>query len=152
MAKSKNEIDKEIMYRKIMPTTAKPLHKTEDTAEASFEQTQAAKPVTAAASIFGYSSAANRMIHESRDMVLVNVMEDLVVEKLDMTLSRFNCCKCNKCKKDIAAVALNRLPPRYMVMKENDQEKRKNEEEKYSSEVTGAIIQAILVVKKNPRH
>ena len=51
-------------------------------------------------------------------MVLVNLMEELVINKLDSTLDRFNCCKCDKCKKDIAALALNRLKPRYVVMKE----------------------------------
>ena len=67
-------------------------------------------------------------------------------------LDRFNCCKCDKCKKDIAALALNRLKPRYVVMKEGDQEKRSKAELENGSEVTGALVQAILVVKKEPWH
>lgn len=149
MAKNKNEIDKELMYRKIMPTMPR---RTQAQPENGEPQAETPRPTASPQGIFPSSTSANRMIHESRDMVLVNVMEELVIEKLDVTLSRFNCCKCNKCKKDIAAVALNRLPPRYMVMRENDTQKKKAEEEKYSSDVTGALIQAILAVKKEPRH
>lgn len=151
MAKNKNEIDKEMMYRKIMPTMPRRTQVQTDNAEPQAE-TPTPRPIASPQGIFPSSTTANRMIHESRDMVLVNVMEELVIEKLDATLSRFNCCKCNKCKKDIAAVALNRLPSRYMVMRENDTQKKKAEEEKYSSDVIGALIQAILAVKKEPRH
>ena len=85
-------------------------------------------------------------------MILVNLMEDIVFEKLDATLVRFNCCKCNRCKKDIAALALNRLQPRYVVMEKDDKDRRKMVEESYGSEVTSALVQAILLVKKEPRH
>ena len=89
---------------------------------------------------------------EENNMVLVNLMEELVINKLESTLDRFNCCKCDKCKKDIAALALNRLKPRYVVMKEVEQEKRRKAELENGSEVTGALVQAILVVKKAPWH
>ena len=89
---------------------------------------------------------------EENNMVLVNLMEELVISRLDSTLDRFNCCKCDKCKKDIAALALNRLKPRYVVMKEGEQEKRRKAELENGSEVTGALVQAILVVKKAPWH
>ena len=85
-------------------------------------------------------------------MVLINLMEELVLSKLDATLDRFNCCKCDKCKKDIAALALNRLTPHYVVMSEQDEDHRRKNEEMYASEVTSALIQAILMVKKEPRH
>ncbi len=85
-------------------------------------------------------------------MILVNLMEELVISRLESTLMRFNCCKCNKCKKDIAALALNRLAPKYVVINRNDEEKRKAAEAEYGSEVTGALVQAIMVVKKEPRH
>ena len=75
-----------------------------------------------------------------------------LIRMLDSTLDRFNCCKCDKCKKDIAALALNRLKPRYVVMKEGEQEKRRKAELENGSEVTGALVQAILVVKKAPWH
>lgn len=177
MPKSKNELDKEIMYRKIMPTARHAANQTvhepsvqikaDETGEnassfvvpgnpEAFSFTPAASGLSA---LHGQrppsvnrTTAASRQIQESRDMILVNVMEDLVLSKLDSTLARFNCCKCNKCKKDIAALALNKLTPRYMVMNEHDEEKRRITEEEYGSAVTSALIQAILTVKKSPRH
>lgn len=157
MAKSKNEIDKEIMYRKIMPTSGRFSQSQEPVIPQN--QTPAAVSMTAAptrpkpsASPVNHTSAVNAQFQESRDMILVNIMEDLVLSRLDSTLARFNCCKCNKCKKDIAALALNRLEPRYFVMKEHDEKKRAEAEEEYASAVTSALIQAILIVKKSPRH
>ena len=47
---------------------------------------------------------------------------------------------------------MNRLKPRYVVMKEGEQEKRRKAELENGSEVTGALVQAILVVKKAPWH
>ena len=41
---------------------------------------------------------------------------------------------------------------RYVVMKEVEQEKRRKAELENGSEVTGALVQAILVVKKAPWH
>lgn len=96
--------------------------------------------------------ATGLQLPESHDMILVNLMEELVISRLESTLMRFNCCKCNKCKKDIAALALNRLAPKYVVINRNDEEKRKAAEAEYGSEVTGALVQAIMVVKKEPRH
>ena len=58
----------------------------------------------------------------------------------------------NISKKDIAAIALNRLAPKYVVIGEDDAKARREAEEKYSSEVTAALVQAILLVKKEPRH
>lgn len=44
---------------------------------------------------------------------------------------------------------MNRLKPHYVVMNEQDDERRRKNEEMFSSEVTSALIQAILMVKRN---
>ena len=153
MAKSKAEIDKEIMYRKIMPssTRSQPVH-TE--VPSSVSNTDSVPSPTSA----GMADALRRSLttpvqmRENKDSVLVNLMEELVLTRLDSTIQRFNCCRCDKCKKDIATLALNRLAPHYTVIEGNRELKQKEAEEKYASEVTGALVQAILVVKKEPRH
>lgn len=164
MPKNKNEIDKEMMYRKIMPTSVRPMQSAVQSPVASvgtpsaastapsqsLTETPAAK--TAYPQPLLKKNTSGVRLRESQNMVLVNVMEELVVSRLDTTLMRFNCCKCNKCKKDIAAIALNRLPAKYIVIDENDTVKRKEAEDKYASDVTGALVQAILAVKKEPRH
>lgn len=153
MSKTRTEIDKEMMYRKIMPTSGRK----NDVSQSRTEEQTAfsgvpALPASAAMAKAILRPTVTMPIRQEQEAVLVNLMEELVLAKLDLTVDRFNCCKCDKCKKDIAALALNRLPPRYVVMKEQDRERRKQNEEAYSTEVTGALVQAILVVKKQPRH
>lgn len=157
MAKTRTEIDKELMYQKIMPTAARKTaavqpEKPETVAAGTSSPSTMTMPTAA-----GMARAIGRTsvplpFQEKREMILVNLMEDIVFEKLDATLVRFNCCKCNRCKKDIAALALNRLQPRYVVMEKDDKDRRKMAEESYGSEVTSALVQAILLVKKEPRH
>lgn len=153
MSKTRTEIDKEIMYRKIMPTAAK---KSSVPAKEPAEQPafSGVPPLPAAASMAKaiLRPTVTMPVRQEQEVILVNLMEELVLARLDATVDRFNCCKCDKCKKDIAALALNRLPPRYVVMKEQDEERRRQNEVIHASEVTGALVQAILVVKKQPRH
>ena len=42
-------------------------------------------------------------------------MEDCVYNMLPKVLNTVDICKCERCKKDIIAYALNRLPPKYVV-------------------------------------
>lgn len=164
MAKSRTEIDKDMMYRKIMPSAVRNGRtdsdsQTEGSTNLSISQdkntnmekksTTEIEKITSSPRL-RYSSGLQ--LPEPQDMVLINLMEELVLNRLDSTLMRFNCCKCNKCKKDIAALTLNKLRPHYVVMKRGDEEKKKAAEEKFSSEVTGALVQAIMLVKKEPRH
>lgn len=161
MAKSRSEIDKEMMYRKIMPSAGKKSGSavsgpdesavTVDMGAAGLMGSTAAVPTAASMAKAIRRPAVSLPVKEEQNMVLINLMEELVLSKLDATLDRFNCCKCDKCKKDIAA-ALNRLKPHYVVMSEQDEDHRKKNEEMYASEVTSALIQAILMVKKEPRH
>lgn len=182
MAKSRTEIDKDMMYRKIMPSTSRstggnntPNNQSPDYAissngieghsvpngHASVSTNASSETIPAPlspgiqspfAAPLRRNSAVVLQIPESQDMVLVNLMEALVLSRLDATLMRFNCCKCNKCKKDIAAIALNKLTPKYVVICHEDESKKKQAEEQYGTEVTSALVQAIMLVKKEPRH
>lgn len=44
---------------------------------------------------------------------LINIMEDSVLSTINKIAPQLNCCTCNKCKLDIAAYVLNRIPPKY---------------------------------------
>ena len=83
--------------------------------------------------------------------ILVNIMEYLVIDKLDEAYEKFNnCCKCDKCRQDAAALALNKLKPKYIVVEERQipYQIAKNN----SPEVTASIVKAILQVKAHPQH
>ena len=85
---------------------------------------------------------------------LNNYMEDVVERNIDAIMAKFpNCCKCEECRKDIAALALNNLPPRYISSFKGDIFTRINEMEvQYLVEVIQQIAQAIKVVTEHPRH
>ena len=87
---------------------------------------------------------------DTQPTILVNTMESVVLEKLDSVLSRMQCCKCDRCKKDIVAMALNRLPPKYMVLVEGQPTPDINPQS--NAQVVAAMIQAVLAVRAHPRH
>ena len=45
---------------------------------------------------------------------LINLMEETVLEKIDQLWPNTEYCKCERCRMDIAAYALNRLPAQYV--------------------------------------
>jgi len=82
-----------------------------------------------------------------------NYMEEAVENMLDKVLENIDVCKCPKCKLDIMALALNRLPPRYFVTKEGELFERLAELQKqFTVDITAAIAAAAFIVKNNPKH
>ncbi len=80
----------------------------------------------------------------------VNVMESLVLQHLDAAIKRFNACSCNRCRCDVAAYALNALPPKYIV---SDPEKAaKIANEIPSADILKVLVNAVIHVRSNPRH
>ena len=47
-------------------------------------------------------------------ILVKNIMEDMVEDKLEHLLPQLNCCTCDICKTDILCYALNRLKPKYV--------------------------------------
>lgn len=85
---------------------------------------------------------------------LVNLMEDEVLRMIDRILEDLdNVCKCDKCKLDIAAIALNNLKPRYVVS-EKGRLYAKVEALSYQNEANLIIeiTRAIKIVGENPHH
>ncbi len=86
----------------------------------------------------------------SNQPVMVNIYEKMVLDKVDAAIAKFKCCSCYLCHQDIVTMALNNLKPKYIVAVEDDIPNLLQKEN--SSEVTSAIMKAILHVKANPRH
>jgi competence protein ComFB len=123
-------IDKEAMYKKIMPSAAQK----ERVSEMSEEI-----PTTTNTPKVSYF----------QPKILVNLAELAVKERLNEALDRFKCCECDRCIKDILAIAVNTLPPKYIVRSEQD---IAIELRKYEGDVVGALVNAVITVKNNPRH
>jgi len=85
---------------------------------------------------------------------LVNVMEILVKETIeDILKGHKEFCACERCRFDIAAIALNNLPPSYVVTEEGEVMLRANLlKQQVRVDLIRAITEAIQVVGKNPHH
>ncbi|MGI6193382.1 MAG: late competence development ComFB family protein [Christensenellales bacterium] len=82
-----------------------------------------------------------------------NLMEELVIMRVDDYMTKASMCKCPQCRSDVIALALNRLPPRYVTCTKGNVfarfEAQTNQER---AEISAAIIRAIEIVRKHPRH
>ncbi|MDD3438559.1 MAG: late competence development ComFB family protein [Clostridiaceae bacterium] len=84
---------------------------------------------------------------------LKNYMEDLVIKRTDEILKSMDVCKCDKCKLDIIALALNSLPSKYVVSAKGELYAKVSElEQQFDIDVGTAIIKAAFLVNENPRH
>ncbi len=87
------------------------------------------------------------------DAILINIMERLAEEKADKYIHLFGLCTCQRCRKDVIALALNTLPAQYAVMPEWEYSIRADMYAKrYSSDLTAELLRACKVVMDNPRH
>lgn len=80
-------------------------------------------------------------------------METIVVRKLDDIWDTIDCCKCEKCRNDIIALALNQLAPKYVVTREGELYARLSElSNEQECEILIALAKAIKLVKEHPKH
>lgn len=151
MAKSKREIDKEIMFNKIMPSGIIGKELEGDSLVQEQKIPRPENPVhTPEPKPNIFPNDSGLQFKDKEPTMVVNIMEKLVLEKLDAAFSKFNCCKCDRCKKDVAAIALNKLKPKYVVTEQN--RILSYTANQPGADVTTALVQAIITVKANPRH
>jgi len=82
-----------------------------------------------------------------------NYMEDLVFTQLDEVVKDVGACGCEKCRMDIAAIALNSLKPHYVVTAKGRLYTKLNTlQQQFDVDVLSAITKAAMFVKMNPRH
>lgn len=160
MAKTKKAFDREDMYRKIMPSASKAekeevLQQFGDNAEKEINEINSERLDRASAqgSAALFQNKEIKWINTGEeDVILYNITERMVMNRLELALKKMNCCRCDRCKKDIVALALNALKPHYAVGQNKDMEAVIAEEDKNGLEVTSAILKAILKIRKAPRH
>lgn len=86
-------------------------------------------------------------------IILRNIMEDYVIVTLDRILENLDCCKCEKCRLDIASYALNRLPSKYVATTQGELMTKLCEfDNNFEAQVVAALTLAANVIKQNPRH
>jgi competence protein ComFB len=87
-------------------------------------------------------------------VIFKNYMEEVVDSTMDEILARDEeICKCDRCKLDIKALALNHLPPKYVVTDIGYVYTKINElVSQFRADIAVAVTNAMKVVRKNPRH
>jgi competence protein ComFB len=86
---------------------------------------------------------------------LVNEAERMVLEELEEQLSKDTegtICKCEECVLDMAAYALNNVPPAYRASLLGSLYAKAMDQTEYAEKVKKAVQEAIEVVSKNPNH
>ena len=151
MARSKKELDKDLMFEKILPAL-------NDNPFSASETPKAVPMPEAVIEVVdeNLSALRNKLFARSPDYVesetvaTINIMENLVLRHVDTVMQRFNVCKCDRCRCDVTACALNRLPPKYVVAQSAKIEKA--EKEIPINNVMDALIKAVIQVRSHPRH
>ncbi len=152
----KGEIDKEKLFRKIMPTftaddaagegfpaqpdsasPSQPAPPAQDSVPAAAPPAQAAAPEPAAPA-------------DDEAVVPINIPELIIARYYETYVGRFNCCTCAKCRDDACSIALNRVIQRY-VPSDRITEEVLTDRDMITETVT-ALIKALQIVKQNPRH
>ena len=82
-----------------------------------------------------------------------NYMEEVVFMLMKEVLNDIKVCKCEKCMLDIAAIALNDMPPQYIVTEKGELYSKINSlKQQFEVDVIAAITKAAVLVKRKPRH
>lgn len=153
---SQKGFDKEYIFNLIMPTAAAEAAEEEPAPAEEPEPRQEAAPEAAPDSLsllrekLNQPVAAPVQLRPARELVLVNLAEQLVADRLDAVFEKFNCCRCDKCRRDVAAMALNTVAPQYVVATPDELPGLLAAAE--TKEIAGALVKAILYVKGHPDH
>ncbi len=82
-----------------------------------------------------------------------NYMEDLVADMLPAVLNRLNVCQCERCRMDIMAYVLNKMPPKYVVTRKGHlYTKLSSFQQQFEVDIIAAITTGAAIVSAHPRH
>jgi len=82
-----------------------------------------------------------------------NVVEELVKTKVPPITESLSMCVCSKCVNDVLAVALNHLPPKYVVTRQGQLfAKLHSYESQYAADIMSAVTKACVKIKSDPKH
>lgn len=93
------------------------------------------------------------MLGERSMKKITNCMEISVKECLDKLIEDSNGCKCEKCRYDMMAIALNNLKPYYVTTHLGEViTKIKNMEQQSEANIVVEVTKAIKKVHMSPKH
>ncbi len=89
------------------------------------------------------------------DVVLINKMEEAVKQMAEQMMAgpEKGVCQCQRCQLDILALALNSLPPKYVVTNIGNAVTNVDlSSSQWGANITMAVCKAIETVQGRPRH
>ena len=90
---------------------------------------------------------------EKMAVLVKNIMEKLVIDKLDQMMPSLGCCSCDICKTDILCYALNRIKPKYVSTEQGELLSRVDSiSVSYGAAIMTELVAGAEIVRKNPRH
>lgn len=90
---------------------------------------------------------------QQTNLISKNIMEDLVDGRLDELMRFSGVCCCERCRADVRTLSLNTLPAKYVMSTSGDVYVRfQSLEPQMQADIVTAIMNAIEVVRANPRH
>ncbi len=96
---------------------------------------------------------ANTVPEPEPDFVYLNVMEEIVKDKIIYFMRQFDLCTCERCKADTIALTMNGLMPKYIVTTPAAVAPLISYyTNRLIPDVTVEAIKACMTVKDNPRH
>lgn len=151
MAKNEKELDKDLMFQKIMPAIKdnpfSTVYNASESSNKNFGVLEAEDNLTLLRKrLFN----KNEFYEDINSFATINIMETLITKHIDSVITKFNSCSCDRCKCDIAAYALNLLPPKYIVAKPENIQKAENEIP--VKQIMDALIKAVIFVRSHPQH
>ncbi len=86
-------------------------------------------------------------------MELKNLIEDVVSNTIEDIKKHHDFCTCQQCRLDISAIALNKIPPRYVVSSKGESYGRADLLAMQKDlDVLAIVLDAVKLVQKKPRH
>ena len=87
------------------------------------------------------------------ELGMKNYMEDIVAEKVPTMLKELGVCDCQRCRLDVMAFVLNKIPPKYVVtLKGNIYAKLALLQSQFDVDLITHITRAAVMIQENPRH
>ena len=82
-----------------------------------------------------------------------NYMEDMVMAKLPQVMKQMDVCTCERCRLDILAYVLNKMPPKYVVtVKGSLYAKLSLLQSQFDVDILTNLTTAATLVKEKPNH
>lgn len=87
------------------------------------------------------------------EFIHVNIMEEIVRDKIIYFMRQFDCCTCSRCVADAIALTLNGLMPKYIVTDPAAKDPLISfYTNRFIPDITVEATKACMIIKENPRH